>query len=77
MSRHGWIKPLTGGAVARCGGPGMCAHCKGERLVYRGTPTDNGRCFYCKALRTPAAPGEPLEAHKPDCPWPPFAEAYS
>lgn len=27
---HGWVRPLLAGAVARCGGPGLCAECKEE-----------------------------------------------
>ena len=24
---HGWVRPLPSGAVARCGGPGICGEC--------------------------------------------------
>lgn len=27
MSGHGWVKPLPGGAKARCGGPAICSEC--------------------------------------------------
>jgi hypothetical protein len=30
---HGWVTKLPGGAVARCGGQGMCSHCQLERAV--------------------------------------------
>jgi hypothetical protein len=30
---HGWVTPLPSGAVARCGGPGMCSHCQLEQTV--------------------------------------------
>jgi hypothetical protein len=30
MSGHGWIDPLPGGLVARCGGPAMCPGCQEE-----------------------------------------------
>ena len=32
---HGWVKPLPGGAQARCGGPGICTHCRLEAKVAR------------------------------------------
>lgn len=28
---HGWVRPLYGGIVAKCGGPGLCSEC-GEEL---------------------------------------------
>ena len=30
---HGWVTPLPSGAVARCGGPGMCWVCQMEQEV--------------------------------------------
>lgn len=69
MSRHGWVKPLPSGAVARCGGPGMCGHCMAERIVARGCPRVNGCCLYCFAVET--------QPHRTDCIWPPFAEKFS
>jgi hypothetical protein len=28
---HGWVIPNPSGAVARCGGPGLCRQCATER----------------------------------------------
>lgn len=30
MKGHGWVTPLPGGLVARCGGPAMCKQCQDE-----------------------------------------------
>lgn len=30
---HGWVTPLPDGAVARCGGPGLCSHCQLEQAL--------------------------------------------
>ncbi len=29
---HGWVYPLKGGAVAKCGGPGLCQECDAHVL---------------------------------------------
>lgn len=88
MNRHGWVKPLPSGAVARCGGPGMCGHCMAERLVAAGCPTETdrggaGECFYCSGPNYAGSYGEAdmktdgVIRHKPDCPWPAFEKAFS
>jgi hypothetical protein len=33
-ARHGWVRPLPGGAKARCGGPGICPHCQREQRYW-------------------------------------------
>lgn len=89
MNRHGWVRPLPGGAVARCGGSGMCAHCRAEVLAARGCPTimnaeDVEACFYCgaeSAIEISYRTGEAVALevpmpHADDCPWPPFEAAY-
>jgi hypothetical protein len=30
VSGHGWVTPLPGGAVAKCGGPAICGECRRE-----------------------------------------------
>lgn len=35
MSGHGWVTPLPGGAVARCGGPAICSGCQRERALLK------------------------------------------
>jgi hypothetical protein len=77
MSKHGWVTPLPNGAVARCGGPGICAHCKAERIVARGCPSlPGGRCWYCLAVLASTVASE-VKDHQPDCMWLPFRKAYS
>lgn len=31
MTGHGWVIPNPNGAVARCGGPGLCGQCAIEK----------------------------------------------
>lgn len=75
MTRHGWVTPLSNGEKARCGGPGLCAHCKAERVATE-TPfvpvlaqggQETRMCWLCM--------GE--FRHESDCPWPPFFGAFS
>jgi hypothetical protein len=62
MSRHGWVNPLPGGQVARCGGPGLCKQCQ-EELAERFKAScergehdlcyaDGGACCSCGARQS-------------------------
>jgi hypothetical protein len=33
MTSHGWLRKRPDGAVARCGGPGICRDCKEEQAL--------------------------------------------
>lgn len=77
MSSHGWVTPLPGGAVARCGGPGMCAHCMAEQIVARGCPTSGERCLYCARILWTTGDLSRLQEHRDDCIWLPFKKAFS